>query len=90
MPNAHPFFKAQKLLILTLSCSLRLLLTLNAGLLIMLSLTKLGKNTGLLALPLKTTKRAVESFMFFNSDFCQTLFPSLRFAKRYNLIKFTV
>ena len=71
-----------KLLILALSCSLSLLLTLNAGLLVMLSLTKLGKNTGLLALSLETTKCAIESLILFNSDLCHLYFPSLRFAKR--------
>ena len=67
--------KEVKLLILSLSCSLRLLLTLYAGLLIMLSLTKLGKNTRLLALSLETTKCAVESFIFLNSNFCHHYFP---------------
>ena len=74
-----------KLLILALSSCLRLLLTLYAGLLVALSLTELGKNTGLNALSLKTTKRAVKSFIFFYSDFCHLYFPSLRCAKRYNL-----
>ena len=71
-----------KLLILALSSCLRLLLTLYAGLLVALSLAKLGKNTGLYALSLKTTKRAVKSFIFFYSDFCHFYFPSLRCAKR--------
>ena len=73
------------LLILALSCCLRLLLALYAGLLVALSLAELGKNTGLNALSLKTTKRAVKSFIFFYSDFCHLYFPSLRCAKRYNL-----
>ncbi len=71
-----------KLLILALSCRLRLLLTLYAGLFVMLSFTEFGKNTRLHALSLKTTKRAVKSFIFFYSDFCHFLYPSLRFAKR--------
>ena len=66
---------SKKLLILAFSGSLRLLLALYAGLLIMLSLTKLGKNAGLLALSLKTTKRAVESLIFFYSNFCHHYFP---------------
>ena len=48
----------------------------------MLSLAELGENTGLLALSLKTTKCAVESFIFFYSNLCHFYFPSLRFAKR--------
>ena len=76
---------SKKLLILAFSGSLRLLLALYAGLLIMLSLTELGKNTGLNALSLETTKRAIESLIFFYSNFSHLYFPSLRFAKRYNL-----
>ena len=73
---------SKKLLILAFSGSLRLLLALYAGLLIMLSLTELGKNTGLNALSLETTKSVIESLIFFNSNFCHLNFPSLRFAKR--------
>ena len=80
---------SKKLLILAFSGSLRLLLALYAGLLIMLSLTELGKNAGLNTLSLKTTKRAIKCFILFYSDFCHLYFPSLRFAKRYNLIIFT-
>ncbi len=76
------YFISHKLLIFALSCSLRLLLALYAGLLIMLSLTELGKNTGLNALSLKTTKCAVKSFILFYSNLCHLYFPSLRFAKR--------
>ena len=76
---------SKKLLILAFSGSLRLLLALYAGLLIMLSLTELGKNTGLYALSLKTTTRTVKSFILFYSNLCHLYFPSLRFAKRYNL-----
>ena len=79
------FFALSVLLILTLSSSLRLLLALYAGLLIMLSLTKLGKNTALLALSLETTKCAIESLVFFNSDLSHFLYPPLRFAKRITL-----
>ena len=73
------FGKKGKLLILALSRCLRFLLTLYAGLLVMLSLAELGKNTRLYALSLKTTKRAVKSFVFFYSDFCHFLIslPSL-------------
>ena len=82
MPAVKPSIKLLKL---TLSCSLSLLLALNAGLFVMLSLTKLGKNTGLYALSLETTKRVIESLVLFNSDFCHLYFPSPRLAKRYYL-----
>ena len=74
-PAGVLFLKRYKLLILSLSSSLRLLLTLYAGLLIMLSLTKLGKNAGLLALSLKTTKCTIKSLIFFYSNFCHHYFP---------------
>ena len=64
-----------ELLILSLSSSLRLLLTLNAGLLIMLSLTKLGKYTGLLALSLETTKCTIESLILFYLNLCHLHSP---------------
>ena len=64
----------RELLELTFSSCFSLLLALYAGLLVALSLTKLGQYTGLNALSLKTTKSAVESFIFFYSDFCQFLF----------------
>ena len=73
---------SKKLLVLAFSGSLRLLLALYAGLLVMLSFTKLGKNTGLLALSFKTTKCAIESLILFYSDLSHLYFPSLRFAKR--------
>ena len=63
-----------KLLKLTLSSCFSLLLALYAGLLVALSLTKLGQYAGLNALSFKTTKSAVESFVFFYSDFCHFLF----------------
>ena len=67
-----------KLLILSLSCSLRLLLTLYAGLFVVLSLTKLGKDSRTSTLTLKATDRTIERFVFFHSDFCQILsLPSL-------------
>ena len=64
-----------KLLELTLSSCLSLLLTLYAGLLVVLSLTKLGQDTGLYALSLETTKRVVKSFVFFYSDFSHFISP---------------
>ena len=80
------FLLGTKLLELALSCSLSLLLTLYAGLLVMLSLAKLGKNTGLYALSLEATKRVVESLILFNSDFSHLYFPPLGVRKRLNLI----
>ena len=75
------YLRKYKLLELALSCSLSLLLTLYAGLLIVLSLTKLGQNAGLNTLSLETTKCVVESLVFFNSDFCHLYFPSLRHSR---------
>ena len=67
-----------KLLKLALSCSLSLLLTLYAGLLVMLSLAKLGHDTGLNALSLETTKCIIKSLIFFYSNFCHLIsLPSL-------------
>ena len=66
---------SKKLLILAFSGSLRLLLALYAGLLIMLSLTKLGQNARLNALSFETTKRVIESFILFYSDFCHLISP---------------
>lgn len=76
---------AKKLLILAFSGCFSLLLALNAGLLVALSLAKLGQNAGLNALSLKATKSAVKCLVFFNFDFCHFYFPSLRCAKRINL-----
>ena len=57
------------LLILALSGSLGLLLALYAGLLIMLSLTKLGQNAGFGTLTLEATERAIQRLILFYSDF---------------------
>ena len=59
-----------ELLVLTLARSLRLLLTLYAGLLIMLSLAELGEHTGSRALAFKAAKSAVKRLILFYSDFC--------------------
>ena len=80
----YPFLW-RKLLILALSSCLRLLLALYAGLLIMLSLTKLCKSSVLSDLSLETTKRAIESLVFFYSDLCHfSIFPP--FALQRELI----
>ena len=66
------------LLILALASRLSFLFALYAGLFIVLSLTELGKHTRLYALSFKTTERAVERFVFLNSDFSPSLsLPSL-------------
>ena len=80
------FFKERQLFILALSCCLRLLLALYAGLFVMLSLAEFGKNTRLYALSLKTTKRAVKSFIFFYSDFCHSYIPPFALQRDQNLI----
>ena len=81
-----PRLRFEALLKLTLSCCFRLLLALNAGLFIMLSLTKLSHKTGLLALTLKAAKCAIKSFIFFYSDFCHRISPPFAFGKEtFNL-----
>ena len=81
--NRHPLFLIQKfkLLVLSLACSLRLLLTLYAGLFVVLSLTKLGKDSRTSTLTLKATERAVKRLALFYFNFCHLLFPSPRFKK---------
>ena len=74
IPNRRACF-FEVLLVLTLSCRFGLLLTLYAGLFIMLSLTKLGENAGLHALTLKTTQCAVKRFIFLDSDFSHLFHP---------------
>ena len=63
------FAKGSKFLVIfTLSCSLRLFLTLYAGLLIMLTLADLLLDTCLCAASLKTTQCAVKLFVLFDLD----------------------
>ena len=77
----------KELLKLAFSSCFSLLLALNAGLLVALSLTKLGQNTGLNALSLKATKRAIESLVFFYSDFCHfSIFPPFAVQRELILI----
>ena len=54
------------LLILTLSCSLRLLLTSYARLLVMLSLTNFLLNSGLSTVSLESAKSAIQCLILFN------------------------
>lgn len=57
-------------LVLALASCFRLLLALYAGLLVMFSLAKFSEYAGSCTLSLKTTERAVQCFVFFNSDLC--------------------
>ena len=66
-----------KLFIFSLTSSFRLFLAFYAGLLIVFSLAKLGKDAGTSGCTLKATKGTVQGLAFFNSDFCH-FFPSLR------------
>ena len=63
-------YDQEKLFILSLSCSLRLLLTLYAGLFVVLSLTKLSENARTSGCALKATKCTIKRLAFFNFDFC--------------------
>ena len=70
--------KSYKLFVLSLACSLRLLLALYAGLFVVLSLTKLGKDTRTSTLTLKTTECAVKRLALFYFNFCHLFsLPSL-------------
>ena len=68
----------RKLLIFSLASCFRLLLALYAGLLIMLSLAKLGKCAVTCSSSLKATECAVQRLAFLYSDLCHFCFPSLR------------
>ena len=59
-----------KLLVFSLASCFRLLLALYAGLLIVFSLAKLGKDAGTSHCTLKATKCAVQGLAFFNFNFC--------------------
>ena len=62
-------FSLIETLIAVLASSLRLLATLDAGALIMLSATDLGQNTSLSTATLKTLQCAIQRFIFLNMDF---------------------
>ncbi len=70
-------FSQNELLILALACSFGLLLTLYAGLFVMLSLAKFGKHTGACALSLKATQSTVEGFALLQLYFCHFYIPPL-------------
>jgi hypothetical protein len=66
-------FQVFKLLELALTSRFGLLLALDAGLLIALSLTEFSENTRSLTLSLETTESTVESLVFLYSYFCHYL-----------------
>ena len=68
---------SKELLILSLACSFGLLLALYAGLFVVLSLTKLGKDSRTSTLTLETTERAVKRLALFYFNFCHLFFPPL-------------
>ena len=75
----------KELLILSLACSFGLLLALYAGLFVVLSLTKLGKDSRTSTLTLKTTERTVKRLAVFYFYFCHLFsLPSLlnRFSEQ--------
>ena len=61
--------------LLVLTSGLRLLATLDAGALIMLSLTNLSQNASLSAATLETLQSAVDGFVFLNMDLRHLYFP---------------
>ena len=78
------FIDSQRLFVFSLASSFRLFLALYAGLLIVFSLAKLGKDAGTSGCTLKATKCAVQGLAFFNLYFCHVLFPSLRILPETN------
>ena len=65
-------------LLAVLAGSLGLLAALNAGALVMLTLTDLGQNTGLSAAALEALQSALQRLIFTNTNFRHFIFPSLR------------
>ena len=57
------------------SCSFRFLFTLNARLLVMFSFSELCENSASSTLLFKSAKSAIQSFVFFYSDFCHLVHP---------------
>ena len=79
-PPKIGWFFDYKLLVLSLACCFRLLLALNAGLLVVLTLAKIGQDIRPCALTLEATKGAVQGLAFLHSDFCHFFFPPLAYA----------
>ena len=67
--------KPQKRLILSLSGGFGLLLSLNAGLLVVLSLSDFGENAGFRTLSFKSSQSTIQGFIFLDADFCHLVFP---------------
>ena len=73
-----------KLFVFALSCCLGLLLALNAGLLVMLTLTHLTHDARLGYLSLKSAECVFKRFVFLDSDFCHFIsLPSLSAKELY-------
>ena len=71
-----------QLLVLSLACCFRLLLALNAGLLVVLTLAKIGQDVRPCALTLEATESTVQRLALFYLDFCHDFFPSPRIRRR--------
>ena len=85
MPNKQKTTRSRvvlciQLLVLSLACCFRLLLALNAGLLVVLTLAKIGQDIRPCALTLEATEGAVQGLAFLDSDFCHFFFPPLAYA----------
>ena len=74
--KGHIFEKS----VLTLTCSLCLLLAFHAGLLVMLTLANLSQNAGTSALPLKPLQRALQGFVLTNT-YLGHCYPSPRSSR---------
>ena len=87
----HPegWFFDYKLLVLSLACCFRLLLALNAGLLVVLTLAKIGQDVRPCALTLEAAESTVQRLALFYLDFCHDFFPSPRIRRRYSRRRFT-
>ena len=78
-----------QLLVLSLACCFRLLLALNAGLLVVLTLAKIGQDVRPCALTLEAAESTVQRLALFYLDFCHDFFPSPRIRRRYSRRRFT-
>ena len=87
----HPegWFFDYKLLVLSLACCFRLLLALNAGLLVVLTLAKIGQDVRPCALTLEAAESTVQRLALFYLDFCHDFFPSPRIRRRYSCRRLT-
>ena len=81
-PPVTGWFFEYKLLVLSLACCFRLLLALNAGLLVVLTLAKIGQDVRPCALTLEATESTVQRLALFYLDFCHDFFPSPRIRRR--------